>query len=570
MSSKKNKNVKPEKKQSRSSNSFTELFQDGKFLLNPWSTTPYEWIGMGYALLMFTVFTLFFSKTLYTDMNHVKWLEYVIMFAIFAGCLVMLAVMQALQGKIHFDKEKLIKSFSVPQLCILGYLLVCLISAIASQYGSDVWVGQGRYEGFFATMIYVMIFVLLSHFGKYHKAVIYSLAVASIIYSIIAFGQYLGMNPLNLFPDGYSYRNTQFLSTMGNIDVVSAYFALVVPTFFAAYVLFDGKYRFYFLLPAFVMVLMTEIIGDADSGKVGGLAALAVLVLVLFNNNKNRRRVLELIFAACLTLFVYKVFPVTMVEGSVKIGLAFGGLAKISLVLAFAVAIVWLYYFFKDYKFSASASPALLKVQTAVNKLNFSPKQYRITIAAVYGVAVVGVVVFIYARYYGAPGMLGELSQLFHGHLNDTFGSHRGWVWKETLKLIPQWPWLGTGPDTFKAAFAENSARFQQLFDINWYYDCAHNDYLQIASNTGIPSLLLYIAFLVTLAVRSVKNMSKNPLILLFAGSVLAYSIHAFFSFSVPIISPLFWVAAGLLDKLIKQTDPNGKNLLDGESQTAA
>ncbi|HBD86136.1 MAG TPA: hypothetical protein DC001_01765, partial [Clostridiales bacterium] len=48
----------------------------------------------------------------------------------------------------------------------------------------------------------------------------------------------------------------------------------------------------------------------------------------------------------------------------------------------------------------------------------------------------------------GTEGTMYELSQFLHGHIDDSFGSSRILIWRETLGVIAERPLLGGGPDT--------------------------------------------------------------------------------------------------------------------------
>ena len=242
--------------------------------------------------------------------------------------------------------------------------------------------------------------------------------------------------------------------------------------------------------------------------------------------------------------------------------------AKYYLILLVIVAIAWLFFSFKiaDYSDKAGSTGfygAVVKAQTAINKIKLSPKMARIIIIGVIAVLILAVLIFMYT-YSGSSTILQQLSHFLHGTLDDEAGSGRGIVWKYSIKLIKENLWFGTGPDTYKEAFMPYSEIIMEVLQTNVYFDYAHNDLLQIASNTGIFAFICYMGFVLSLAFRTFKYLKFNPLIALFALGVVGYFVHVFFGFSVPILSPLFWVIAGLLDKCIRQTQTeDAVNLLD-------
>ena len=150
--------------------------------------------------------------------------------------------------------------------------------------------------------------------------------------------------------------------------------------------------------------------------------------------------------------------------------------------------------------------------------------------------------------YDGKNTTLRECSAVLHGEVDDSFGSSRILIWRETVKLSGERPLLGGGPDTLKErldlVFAgeedKNGNRRRTIVDT------AHNDYLNIAVNTGWPSLAVYLAALFASAICWIKR-RNNTAALVCGGGMLGYCVQIFFSFSICIVAPLFWICWGLL-----------------------
>ncbi len=546
------------------------LFQNGEFLLNYRKTSTAEWVGIGFALLMLTFFACFLTPMLYYEMNQIKWLCALIPTIIFVVVLLAVGVVEFFDRKnkpFAINKETILNTFTVPQFFIAGYLFLALISAFASSYDT-VWLGNDRYEGFVTTVMYGLIFILISQFGKFKKYYIYALSGSSIFISLLAILQYLGKNPFGLFVQEYTYRNTQFLSTLGNIDVVSGFVALFLPMLLAAYVLYDGKYRYILMLPAYALLLFVQLFIDVDSGKIALIVAVMAAAVILFTEPKKMTRMLELAALSAFVMIWNFAMKVTAANDVISISWSFGG-KKILLCLAVIIisAILWAYFTIKQTDFSkrsGSFFALLQKAHSALQNIRITPKQYRIAIAAC--IAVVCVAAFIYLfNYDGKNATLIAISHVTHGQLDDMAGWGRGFAWKKSVIMIGQHPIFGSGPDSFKWSFMQFYDEWVAVSGRSTIYDAAHNDYLQIAVNTGIPSLLCYLGFLISLCVRGIKRLKKNPLIAIFGLGVLGYSAHIFVAFSVPILAPLFWLSCGLLDKCIRQTNMDGPNLLDPE-----
>lgn len=109
-------------------------------------------------------------------------------------------------------------------------------------------------------------------------------------------------------------------------------------------------------------------------------------------------------------------------------------------------------------------------------------------------------------------------------------GSNRFGLWMRTVKVIKQVPWFGKGPDLY---YANN------IYDPT--LDVAHNEYLTMASNVGIPGLVLYLITIGWWFIRAVKAHKRltNFDLLLLSGAF-AYLISATFGNSFTYTYPYF------------------------------
>ena len=107
---------------------------------------------------------------------------------------------------------------------------------------------------------------------------------------------------------------------------------------------------------------------------------------------------------------------------------------------------------------------------------------------------------------------------------------------KDTLGLIRDYRWTGTGLGTFALAF-----RHYQTAMAQYYVEHVHNDYLEFAAETGVPGAALLFLPIVYLLVRMVVVFIRDPrryrssVILGCIGSVLAILIHSGTDFNLQI-----------------------------------
>ena len=138
---------------------------------------------------------------------------------------------------------------------------------------------------------------------------------------------------------------------------------------------------------------------------------------------------------------------------------------------------------------------------------------------------------------------------------------HRVHVWKDTIRIIKNYPLLGTGLGTFNAVYP-----YYKSFPVRYRYPHAENDYLQLFAETGGMgiSLLILLIFsffspifrLNPLAVsgrRSSRSppgkqrkyiLSRRFLIAGGSAALIALLFHSFFDFNLHIPANLLLFSA--------------------------
>lgn len=133
------------------------------------------------------------------------------------------------------------------------------------------------------------------------------------------------------------------------------------------------------------------------------------------------------------------------------------------------------------------------------------------------------------------------------GAKSDYTGSHRGFIWKRVIELIKSRPLTGYGIENLGETFIKYYSNDMIEF---WgeirYVDKTHNDFLNIAVTTGVPSMIIYLSFVITVINKGVKNLQNNMGLLLLP-SVLGYLAAIFFNISVTSVAYVYWVLLGMI-----------------------
>jgi len=121
-------------------------------------------------------------------------------------------------------------------------------------------------------------------------------------------------------------------------------------------------------------------------------------------------------------------------------------------------------------------------------------------------------------------------------------GQIRLLVWQGTLRLIADYPLLGTGPETFAYSFLPyRPAALNQTTEWDFLYNKAHNEYLNIAVNCGLPGLLAFLGIVGQAFGQAFRNRQDITTVGLSCG-LLGMLVANFFGFSVVTTSLLFWI----------------------------
>ena len=142
-----------------------------------------------------------------------------------------------------------------------------------------------------------------------------------------------------------------------------------------------------------------------------------------------------------------------------------------------------------------------------------------------------------------------DASLLLNGGIgSEKAGSVRVFIWKRVLELIRLRPWFGYGIENLYIPFMNTYViDIMAMFNKIVIIDKAHNEYLNIAVSTGIPSLIAYLVF-VSLCIRNALHKLKvDPILLPITASVIGYLAQAFFNISVVSVAYIFWIFLGIL-----------------------
>ena len=475
-----------------------------------------------YIFVMLLLFPLFTGPQGYASITRWKFLFFAAATLLWLAALLLYALLRRL-------RPRSLAAMGVDSAAITVYLAVCCLSALCSPFFPDTLLGAGRWDGLVPLLLYGAIFLGVRAFGRLRPAHLYALGTAVVLCTAVAVPQLLGYNPLGLFPgaldyyDAHTYYTGEFLGTIGNVDLLSAFLCLSTPLLAAAFVL-DGR-RAPLLLPAgagLFLLLSAQV--AAGPVALGGCLLLAAPILLC-----SRARLCRGLLALGALAFA-----------------AFWALALDFAPESAALRPDWTAWAVLALGAVSLAAASLVYLRR--NRPEPPPGIYtRFFLAADLVLVALGAVAIYF--WPGESGTLYELSRLLHGELQDSFGSSRIRIWRETLSLFPQRPLLGGGPGTISLRLDVTFSRYVPETGqvLRTYVDNAHNEYLTILTDTGLLGLGAYLSAL-ALSFRSWLRRRRETLLPAVGCGLAAYWIHGFFGLGLCLTAPVFWLLWGLAD----------------------
>ena len=503
-----------------------QLLSKGK-IMKTRQNVKFDWTevsGTVMALLWFAVFPLWNGGS-YAHLTKDKWLGMSILtgLSVILCLLSVIPVMKKKKAAFLHPEKPLPSMFAVYALGIFLLLwlgLACCFGAWHTQLNPQgqpaVLFGFIRYDGFITMLTCALVFLCMSLPKPRIRIVLWGAAIALDLAFLLAAVQYFNVNPLGLFPKGTGILlNYEFQSTIGNIDFVSLYICLLLPLMLGAWLL------------------------EPAGGFFLASALLGVEWLLCMDVKSSLLVLLEICFFSGLTAFRFARYRAKM--------LAFLGGVFVMLSLRRMIRLPWLdgvkaLSFFCSGEALLPLLPALL----LAGAFFFRHRPGRDVPRRVFRIVVLlllllTLVIFLLLDLPESSGSWWEIQQVLKGRPESRFGSARIAVWEHAWHLALKHPFFGQGPGTFY--FALQSHLSEEGASLPETFDSTHSMPLDVLMSGGFPALACWLSLLGLLLFRGLRQGGWSAV---FALSMAAYLLEGLFVFSVCVISPVFWAAAGL------------------------
>lgn len=490
---------------------------------------PQAVLGL-YGLFMLTGFLLWVPEKGYSDMVNPKFRLFLYATAVFLVLLALTLVIQGLTRKREsLAPEKTVSKWQrLSRILAAGMMVWVLLSALLSDFPQVVWLGDRRKEGALTLLAYMLLFLLASRFWSPGKLTAMGASLTGMLNFALALAQFLGLNPLHLYPGELNFHHRgerysgEYMGTIGNSDLLSAMLTVLCLYLLGLYCVSKGKDRWIYFaggLAAWGALLLSEV----TAGPVAILGCLALLLPLCVAKGLGLRRMGEIVLGLSLLALGKTMLGYTFSQDVLTIYPAWSGLSWLLLALVLVS----------------------LPTMVLLRRLPEGKGYPRLGRAIVLGYILLILLVFLFLFFYsGGNETLQSLHELTRLNPPDTLGSSRIAIWKDAVSLGLDKPLLGGGPDTynyrsdltFTREFPDRPARRTSV-------DAAHNEYLNLWVNCGLPAMVLQMALILAVAVPAAKMLDRRRLPLLLP--VVGYAIHALFGISQVLVSPLFYLFLG-------------------------
>jgi len=431
---------------------------------------------------------------------------------------------------LFLDRERIEPRLGPESALILLCFAACCISALLSPYGAkDVLIGAGRFDGLLHTLLCVLIFLGVRLYGRFRIKYACCLCISMVLCCVVAVNQFMGLNPLKLFPGDYTYYDMgnlysgEFLGTIGNGNLFSAFLCLCLPVLSGLYIC--SYINRFIALPCVLLGSFCLFECSVSAGKLALCVCLLTASPVLVTETGRLRKLLRVLGVFALALGISVCFS--------------GKMDKRDVILSFHIS--------KAAAFLFAGSGAAFVLSCFPLARNMKAKVLRLLLGGVSVLLLASALLFAYTTK-AQEGTIYELSRMLHGEVQDSFGSSRILIWRETLELVPERPLTGGGPGTLPLRISIEFKRFVAETGkmLRTSVDNAHNVYLGMLVDCGIPALLFYVSAIAVTLINAFRKVGSRPVSASVCCGLLSYWVQDFFGLGLFIITPVVWILWGL------------------------
>ena len=491
----------------------------------------------------------FYTENGYYQIGNAKFAAY--RNVMLVGCAAMFVVVIPYIFFVLKEHRKL--KISVTDGCVLVYLVLVGVSVISGGFYQDaLWGYDGWNMGLMSQLGFVLLYLLVSRFGKYYRPIIASLlAAACVVYGIGILHRLL-IDPIGFYNGLTGLQKAQFLSTLGQTTWYGSFLAVTLPVGMGVFLFADRK-AWRVLGGIFTVTgFCTLVTQNSDSAYFAVAGAFLVFLTVSARERKLMCRFmgsLTLFFASGkIMYFLMQINPNPQFEPDFITQLMWtSALTWVLLAICFLAAVV---LYIIGMKAGAGEYPEIFIRRVRRGALS----------ATVVTVAGVILIIILQSRGVMPNSIADKLASISYFNWNDGWGNGRGRIWSFSVKMFFEesivHKLFGVGPDCFHSYVA---ARYSEEAALLWgtkQLTNAHNEWLNSLINAGIIGTAAYIGIYVTAIRRFLRGQQQNTLLIGIAAACVSYMCYNFFCYQQVLCTPFIFLLIGI-GEYIDKTQPS-------------
>ncbi|MDY5882267.1 MAG: O-antigen ligase family protein [Roseburia sp.] len=469
------------------------------------------------------------------------------LFAVTTICISFYVILSGYSGRVVQEKgfhprkaNEIWKSFSATDKWMIVFLTSVVVSFLFAKKKNVAFTGStDGHIGLYFMFLLLLLYVVAKKEIVLSKKLFFWMTLAADVVILFAMIQFLGADPFGILTNLKTDKINNYLSTFGNTGVYGQYLTLVVPVAIYNYCRpMQGKQNE--KLPGFLEKVFYGIscgigtigvlISNTDATYLGFAVAAGLLLLLMIKEKASCLRFLESLAVEGVTALLFgRIYAACHSARPVSSMGRDAMNVKLCLFFIGMIVCLWLICRF------------LLQ----------SEKCYRVlhVLAAVVTVVVVVTILgaFVYFSAIDRTTNIGRLDGYFR--FSKEWGTQRGYVWTWLFQIFLDAPLFqklfGAGQGSVVLELFTYHAK-EMIYDLEYYFDNAHNVYLHYLTTIGIFGCVSYLGVLTSAVAKGIKReMSDAKKALLVP--VVAYAIQDIFSILQPITLPLFFLYLAIL-----------------------
>jgi len=483
------------------------------------------------TLILLTIFPLFYHNYYFDILNTKYKFYYCTILAMLIGVLFVFGI-SVIKNKSYLKlKWKNVQhSITLPDLCMVTLLVATIISTLQSDFKYEsFWGNEARYNGLFLWLIYGLSYLLISRLLKFKNRILDFFLLAGILVCLFGITDYFQLDLMHFKVRMRETQRKDFASTIGNINLYTAYVAMLIAVAMTLFATTKSKPKMIFYYITIVISFLAMIMGRSDNGYLALGALFAALPFYLFKTRTGIKRYMVCLATLLMSVWMVRIANIIWAEHALYLDSVFGIMSR-SDKLIYAVLALWVIV----------AIMYILDRKKIGDEIGKTP--YRLWSIFIVLCFIAGIFVLYDANIAGNGARYGSMSEYLV--FSDSWGTDRGFVWKLSMNHFKDFSFIrklfGYGPDTFGILTHYND--FDTMVEYNnTIFESAHNEYIHYLITIGAVGLLAYVMLLVTSCYEILKKCSKEPYAVAIVFAVLAYAAQATVNIAQPIVTPIMF-----------------------------